>query len=41
MRLLWLLHKMPDNLLANVNGGSENAIKANGDRHNLLKKIVG
>ncbi len=41
MRLLWLLHKIPAHLLANVNGGSENAIKVNADRHSLLKKNVG
>ncbi|NEO68208.1 hypothetical protein [Moorena sp. SIO3H5] len=39
MPLPWLLHKMPANLLANINGGSENGIKANGDRHSLMEKI--
>ncbi|NEO76156.1 hypothetical protein [Moorena sp. SIO4G3] len=39
MPLPWLLHKMPANLLANIHGGSENAIKANGDRHSLIEKI--
>ncbi len=39
MPLPWLLHKILDNLLANIHGGSENAIKANGDRHSLLEKI--
>ncbi|NEO61983.1 MAG: hypothetical protein F6J98_16690 [Moorea sp. SIO4G2] len=25
--------------IANIHGGSENAIKANGDRHSLIEKI--